>query len=55
MNIAGGDIYFLAGFGVVYMIVVFIIEHIKNPKSIFKCFAKEFKIPYEPKVYDDDV
>lgn len=49
MNIAGGDIMFLAIFGFIYLVSVFVIERMRNVGSIYKFFTKETKVPYQAK------
>ena len=56
MDIAGGDIVFMAWTGVFYLILVFIVEASSTMGSFTQFFSKETSIPYVPKKYvDEDV
>jgi len=55
MNIAGGDLIFLFVEGVVYMLLVFLYEHLSHRKGFSELMSGEGKVEYVPKEYDDDV
>jgi hypothetical protein len=49
MDIAGGDILYLAVFGLVYFIMIFVIEFMKSKGTLEKYFSHESSIKYVPK------
>jgi len=55
MLYAGGDILFLGLQAIFYMVLVFIVEHLRSRRSLAGLISKENKIPYQPKKLDDDV
>jgi len=55
MNIAGGDLLFLFLEGIVYMLLVFLYEHLSHRKGFSEMMSGESKVAYVPKEYDDDV
>jgi ATP-binding cassette subfamily A (ABC1) protein 3 len=55
LDIAGGDIMYLCLGGVVYMILVFVIEMLEDSGQLQKFGSRELSIPYIPKQLDDDV
>ena len=55
MNIAGGDVLMLSLEGVVYMLLIFLYEHLSHRKGFSEMISGEGKVAYEPKEYDDDV
>lgn len=55
MNICGGDVIFLAVGGVVYFLLVFFVEKMKQRKGLSDFMSGESKIQYKNKEYDDDV
>jgi len=55
MNIAGGDVLMLSLEGVVYMLLIFLYEHLSHKKGFSEMISGEGKVAYVPKEYDDDV
>lgn len=55
MNIAGGDVLLLSIEGVVYMILVFVYEHLSHKKGFSQLISGENKVQYVPKEFDEDV
>jgi len=55
MNIAGGDVLMLSLEGVVYMLLIFLYEHLSHRKGFSEMISGEGKVAYVPKEYDDDV
>ena len=55
MNIAGGDVLLMSLEGLVYFILVFIVEKVIRLPSITQIFTGETHVPYVPKPLDDDV
>jgi ATP-binding cassette subfamily A (ABC1) protein 3 len=55
MNIAGGDVLFLALEGVCYMLLIFLYENLSHRKGFSEMLSGESKVAYVPKEYDDDV
>ncbi|KRW99021.1 P-loop containing nucleoside triphosphate hydrolase [Pseudocohnilembus persalinus] len=54
-NVAGADILFLAITGVLYSLLIFLIEKYISKGSLVKAFSHENDVPYQPKLLDDDV
>ena len=55
MDIAGGDVLMLSLEGVVYMLLIFLYEHLSHRKGFSEMISGEGKVAYVPKEYDDDV
>ncbi|CAD8078681.1 unnamed protein product [Paramecium primaurelia] len=55
IEVAGADLIFLAFTGVLYIILVFIIEYFEDNGQLQKLGSSEQSIPYIPKPIDDDV
>jgi len=55
LTLVGGDILFLILQAVGYLALVFIIERLRNSRSLASIVSKENKVPYVPKKLDDDV
>ena len=55
LDIAGGDILMMALEGLVYILLVFLVEKLEDDGSISKFGSKESSIPYQPKIFDEDV
>jgi len=55
IRLIGGDILYLWTFGVIYTLLIFLVEKLKNKQSITKILSRENSVPYVPKKLDDDV
>ena len=55
MDIAGGDVIYLAFTGLFYLSLVFLVEKLSTMGSFTQYFSREKMIPYVPRNYDEDV
>lgn len=55
LDISGADILMLAMDGFLYLFLIFVVEKLEDNGSLQKLGSKEGKIPYEPKMLDEDV
>ena len=53
LDVAGGDIIFMAWTGVLYFLLIFLIERVNSTGELNKLFNKEGKIEYQHKIYDE--
>jgi len=55
LNLTGGDILFLAIGAVLYTVLLFVVEALKNKQGLNAALSGETKVAYVPKKLDDDV
>ena len=54
-EISGADLFFLGMTGIVYFILIFVVEYLKRIPKFARCLKREHNVPYIPKKYDSDV
>ena len=55
LNMTGGDLLSLVGGAVFYLVLLFLVEALKNVRFINTCFSGERRVAYVPKQLDEDV
>jgi len=53
--LTGGDLLFLAISAIVYFILIFVVESLKNKQGLNSALSREASVPYVPKNLDEDV